>query len=108
MSTANKTTKKRKKKKKLVKYNVGDTIEVESFAGPRVYQKVLEKVKSVSEYSNLGKVVVNGCWGRFVRRKDLQALKKQAVPYTGKEKLSKTKSFTYNWQVLRVIKKATK
>jgi hypothetical protein len=108
MSTTKVTTKKRKKKKKLVKYNVGDTIEVESFAGPRIYQKVLEKVKSVSEYSSLGKIVVKGCWGRLVRRKDLYALKKHCVPYTGKEKLSKTKSFSYDWQVIRVVKKATK
>jgi len=107
MSTTKVTTKKRKKKTKLVKYSVGDTIEVESFAGPRVYQKVLEKVKRTSEYSSIGKVVVSGCWGKFVRRKDLHALKKHCVPYTGKEKLSKTKSFSYDWQVVRVVKEAT-
>ena len=108
MSTTKVTTKKKKKKTKLVKNSVGDTIEVESFAGPRVYQKVLEKVKQTSKYSSIGKVVVKGCWGKLVRRKDLYALKKHCVPYTGKEKLSKTKSFSYDWQVIRVVKKATK
>ena len=97
-----------RKNKKLIKYNVGDIIEVESFAGPKVYKKVLEKVKQASEYSSLERVVVNGCWGNFVRRKDLYALKKHCVPYTGKEKLSKTKSFSYDWQVVRVVKKASK
>jgi len=98
-------TTKANNKKKTVKYNVGDVLEVESFAGPKVYKKVLELEDRKTKWANGEVTHVKGCWGCFVRRKDLLALKKQSVPYSGKEKLNKTRSFTYDWQILRVVKR---
>ena len=108
MSTAKNSSIPKKKRRKKVKYKVGDILEVESFAGPKVYKKVNELVNETSTYTTLGTINVKGFWGSFTRRKDIYALKKQCVPYTGKEKLSKTRSFTYDWQILRVIKKTSK
>ena len=102
--TEKKTTTKRKKKK--IAYKVGDILEVESFAGPKIYKRVTELVNDTSTYTTLGEIAVKGFWGSLTRRKDLHALKKHCVPYTGKEKLYKTRSFTYDWQILRIIKKA--
>jgi len=95
------------KKRKKISYKVGDILEVESFAGPKVYKKVTELVEKTTEYKSehLGTITVRGFWGSLTRRRDLQALKKNCVPYTGKEKLSKTRSFTYDWQILRVVKR---
>ena len=100
--TKKKTTSKRKKKK--IAYKVGDILEVESFAGPKIYKRVTELVNDTSTYTTLGEITVKGFWGSLTRRKDLYALKKHCVPYTGKEKLYKTRSFTYDWQILRVVK----
>jgi len=102
-----------KKKKGTSKYAVGDVLEVKSFAGPIVHKRVLEKVCRRGEWKSLLKddkpevTVVKGFTGCFTRKKDILALKKQSVPYTGKERPSKTKSFTYDWQILRIIKKNT-
>jgi hypothetical protein len=49
---------------------------------------------------------VKGFEGSFVRRKDLYALREMCVPYTGKEKLSKTKSFTFDREIIRMIKES--
>jgi hypothetical protein len=109
--TKQKNLKKKNSKTKKIKYKVGDILLCESFAGPKIYKKVLEKIHTKTKWTSLiGKdekeiIEVNGFNGCFVRRKDLYALKKSAVPYTGKEKLSKTESFTFDWQILRVIKK---
>ena len=51
-------------------------------------------------------IEVKGFYGCFVRRKDLYALKKSCIPYTGKEKLNKTEGFTFDWHILRVVKRA--
>jgi len=95
-------------KKKKISYKIGDILEVESFAGPKVYKRVTELANNTTKYKSkhLGTITVKGFWGSLTRRKDLQALKKNCVPYTGKEKLSKTRSFSYDWQILRVVKKA--
>jgi hypothetical protein len=103
-----KSTKPSKKRDKKIRYRVGDILEVETFAGPKIYKKVKKKINTTSEYTTLGKITVNGFEGAFVRRTDLYALKKQCVGYTGKEVLSKTISFTYDWQIIRVVKKALK
>ncbi len=105
MSKSTKPTKKRNKK---IKYRVGDIVEVETFAGPKIYKKVKKKINTTSEWTTLGKITVEGFEGAFVRRKDLYALKNKSVPYTGKEVLNKTMSFTYDWQIIRVVKKALK
>jgi len=98
----------KKKKRKKIVYNVGDIIEVDSFAGPKIYKRVTELVNETSKYKSkhLGTINVRGCWGVLIRRKDLMALKRACVPYTGKEKLSKCRSFTYEWSILRDVKKA--
>jgi len=92
--------------KKKINYKKGDVLLVETFAGPEIYQKVIEKVNTTSEWSTFDSITVKGFSGVFTRRKDLLALKKRSVPYTGKEKLSKTESFTYDFQILKVIKKS--
>ena len=89
-------------KKVTIEYSVGDILEVETFAGPKVHKKVLALIDRKTEWSG-DTIHVKGFEGRFVRRKDLYSLKKQCVPYSGKEKLTETKSFTYDWQILRVI-----
>jgi len=107
-----KTQQKSTKKRKTVKYNVGDVLEVETFAGPKIHTKVLRKIHTKSKWSSPSDkrkkevVEVKGFYGCFVRRKDLYALKKACVPYTGKEKLNKTEGFTYDWHILRVVKRA--
>ena len=95
-----------------VKYKNGDILEVNTFAGVAIYQKVLKKIRKESKWtsfldSNKKDIVkVSGFEGCFVRRKDLYALKKQSVPYNGKEKLSKTISWTYDHQIIRVVNSA--
>ena len=93
------------------KYNIGDVLEVKTFAGVNIHKKVVKKVNSKSEWSSLSDskkkdiVVVKGFEGCFVRRKDLYALKKNSVPYSGKENLSKTISWTYDHQIIRIIRR---
>jgi hypothetical protein len=107
-----KTTKVKKAKNKTFKYNVGDILEVQTFAGPKIHKKVLRKVHTTSKWQSLSDkrkkdtVEVKGFEGCFVRRKDLYSLKKHCVPYSGKEKLSKTESFTYDWQIIRIVRKS--
>jgi hypothetical protein len=91
------------KKKKKITYKVGDILEVKTFAGPKIYKKVKNIINRESEWTTLGKIKIEGFEGSFVRRKDLYALKKSCVPYTGKEKLKDTISFTYNSQIIRVV-----
>ena len=88
---------------KKVKYKVGDILLVNSFAGPKVYKKVL---KIINKEFTLGgkKDTLMGFEGCFVRRKDLIALKKMCVPYTGREKLKEQISFTYDFQIIKKIK----
>lgn len=108
-----KTSQKTTRKRKNVQYNVGDILEVKTFAGPKIHTKVLKKIHTKSKWSSLSDkkkkdiVEVKGFYGCFVRRKDLYALKKACVPYTGKEKLNKTESFTFDWHILRVVKRAS-
>lgn len=89
--------------KKNIKYKVGDTLKVETFAGPTIYQKVISIINRESKFGN-EVVLVKGFEGRFVRRSDLYALKKHSVPYSGKEKLSDCISFTYDYQIISKIK----
>jgi hypothetical protein len=90
-----------------IKYDVGDILEVASFAGPNIHKKVIEKENKA--YTVFGEEInVVGFRGCFVRRKDILALKKNCVPYAGNEKPSKTISWTYDWQILRVVKKGSK
>ena len=77
--------------KAALKYKVGDIIETSTFAGPKVHIKVSKLVDRKSSWNSLDSkdskdiVHVKGFYGHFVRRKDILALKKAAVPYTGKE-----------------------
>tara|TARA_B100000131_G_scaffold321231_1_gene371367 strand:+ start:6726 stop:7022 length:297 start_codon:yes stop_codon:yes gene_type:complete len=89
-----------------IKYNLGDILEVKTFAGPKIYQKV----KNIFDYKTKisgEDVHVKGFEGSFTRRKDLYALKKSSVPYSGNEKLSSCISFTYDYQIIKVIKRNT-
>ncbi len=88
---------------KKINYSIGDILEVESFAGKNIQKKVLKKIDYVSQFGK-EKVHVIGFEGCFVRRRDLIALKKSSVPYSGKEKLSECISFTYDWQIVKKIK----
>tara|TARA_B100000131_G_scaffold168602_1_gene162996 strand:+ start:12713 stop:13027 length:315 start_codon:yes stop_codon:yes gene_type:complete len=96
--------------KKNISYDVGDILEVNTFAGVKIYKKVIKKVQtkslwtSLSDSSKKDEVEVRGFEGCFVRRSDLYALKKMSVPYSGKEKLSKTISWTYDGQIIRKVK----
>jgi hypothetical protein len=99
-----KVTKARKKTKKI-RYKVGDIVEVETFAGPNIYQKVKKKINRTTKWKTMEDVTVEGFDGVFVRRKDLYSLKKACVPYTGKEKLKDTESFSFDWQILKIIKR---
>jgi len=94
------------KTKNNISYQVGDILEVKTAAGPKVYKKVKKIIDRVTEWQDGEVIHLKGFEGSFVRRKDLYALKKMCVPYTGKEKLSNTNSFTFNWEILRIIKKS--
>jgi len=94
------------KKKNKINYKVGDILEVESFAGPKVYKKVSKIIDRVIEWQSGEITHLRGFEGSFVRRKDLHALRKRCVPYTGREKLSKTNSFTFGWSIIRVVREA--
>jgi hypothetical protein len=91
-----------------ISYDIGDILEVETFAGPKVYKKVLSIVDRSYDWSDGETTNVKGFNGAFVRRKDLYSLKRFCVPYTGKEVLRSTKSFTFDWQILRLVKKGRK
>tara|TARA_B100000427_G_C15177795_1_gene450173 strand:- start:312 stop:617 length:306 start_codon:yes stop_codon:yes gene_type:complete len=95
-------------KKKKIKYNIGDILAVKTFAGPVIYKKVISLVNKKTKWQDGSITHVKGFEGCFVRRKDLYALKRSCVPYTGKEVLRKTNSFTYEWQILKVIKQGVK
>ena len=87
-----------------IAYKPGDILEVKTFAGPKIYQKV----KTVFDYkTNISgeDVHVKGFEGFFTRRKDLYALKKSCVPYRGDEKLNKCISFTYDYQIISIVKR---
>ena len=97
--------------KNKLSYDVGDIIEVDTFAGIKIHQKVLSKVCRKTKWTSLSDslkketIETKGFKGCFVRRKDLYALKKMCVPYTGKEKLSKTISWNFDFQIIRVVKR---
>jgi hypothetical protein len=84
---------------------VGDIVEVETFAGPKIYQKVKKKISRTTKWKTMEDITVEGFDGVFVRRKDLYSLKKACVPYTGKEKLKDTEGFSFDWQILKIIKR---
>ncbi len=94
-----------------IKYKVGDVLEVETFAGIKIYKRVVEKITKESKWTSLTDsskkdiVKVSGFEGCFVRRKDLYALKEHSVPYSGKENMSKTISWTYDHQIIRLIRR---
>ena len=94
-----------------IKYKAGDVLEVETFAGVKIHKKVLKKINKESEWTSLTDrnkkdiIKVSGFEGCFVRRKDLYALKEQSVPYSGKENMSKTISWTYDHQIIRLIRR---
>ena len=94
------------KNKNSIPYKVGDILEVKTAAGPKVYKKVKKLIDRVTEWQSGEITHVKGFEGSFVRRKDLYALKEMCVPYTGKERLSKTNSFTFDWEITRIIKKS--
>ena len=85
-------------------YKSGDVLEVKTFAGPKVYQRVNNIFDYKTKISG-EEVHVKGFEGTFTRRKDLYALKKSCVPYRGDEKLNKCVSFTYDYQIVRVVKR---
>jgi hypothetical protein len=87
-----------------ITYNVGDVLEVETPAGPKIYQRVKKKVNYKTKI--IGEEIhVLGFEGSFTRRKDLYALKKSCVPYSGNEKLNKCISFSYDYQIIRVVRR---
>ena len=90
-----------------IDYQIGDILEVETFAGVNILTKVK---KMINKKSKLGEeeIIVKGFEGSFVRRKDLISLKKKSVPYTGKEVLKDTISFTYDSQIVKLIKRSNK
>ncbi len=90
-----------------VKYEVGDIVQVETFAGPKVYKKVVKKIDTTTSYKSdfLGDIRVKGFDGVFTRKKDILALKRMCVPYSGRERPSKVQSFTYDWQIIKIVKK---
>mgnify|MGYP001302971081 FL=1 len=90
-----------------IDYQIGDVLEVETFAGVNILTKVK---KMINKKSKLGEeeIIVKGFEGSFVRRKDLISLKKRSVPYTGKEVLKDTISFTYDSQIVKLIKRSGK
>jgi hypothetical protein len=92
--------------KKQIKYNIGDVLEVQTAAGPKVHKRVTKLINTTTKYTHLGTLTVRGFEGSFVRRKDLYALKKRSVPYSGKEKLKDTMSFTFDREILRVVRRA--
>lgn len=94
--------------KNKINYKVGDILEVETFAGPKIYKKVSKVIDRAIEWEGGEVTHLRGFEGSFVRRKDLHALREKCVPYTGREKLSKTNSFTFNWNIIKVVKRAEK
>ena len=80
--------------KKNIPYKKNDILLVNTFAGPKVYIKVISKTKP----GDPGHPGFEGC---LTRRKDIIALKKRSVPYTGREKPSKCISFGYDFQIIK-------
>jgi len=92
---------------KKIKYSVGDIILCETFAGPTIKQKVLKKINRPSglkDDKKTGARIV-GFEGCFIRRSDLNKLREACVPYSKKDKPSQCISFTYDWQIIRVVSK---
>ena len=85
-------------------YKVGYVMLVKTFAGPTIHTRV----KNIIDYkTKIGgeEVHVKGFEGVFTRRKDILALKKASVPFTGNEKPSSCVTFTYDNQIVKVIRK---
>jgi|TARA_R110001583_G_scaffold16234_3_gene66098 hypothetical protein len=92
---------------KKIKYSVGDIILCKSFAGPEVKLRVINKVNRLSglKADNDSGVKLLGFEGCFVSRSDMMKLKDACVPYSKKDKPSACISFTYDWQIIRVVSK---
>ena len=95
---------------KKMKYSVGDILLCKSFAGPVVRKRVLKKINRPSGFkkdkeSGIRIVGFEGC---FTRKSDMMKLKEACVPYSSKDKPSKCVSFTYDWQIIKVIHRSTK
>lgn len=96
----------KKSKDQNIEYKVGDILNVKTFAGPVVKQKVLRKINRKSKWTSLSDskkkeiVEVNGFEGCFVDKRDIIELKNHCVPYTGKEKPSEVESFTFDYHIV--------
>jgi len=76
-----------------MKYKIGNIVLVESFAGPRVYVKLIKRI--LKPKNGWG---ANGWDAQLIYKKDVDKLRKNGVPY---KKDTKPLVFVFDWHILK-------
>ena len=76
-----------------MKYKVGDVVLVESFAGPRVWVRLKERILKPKDFWG-----ADGWNAQLIYKKEVDILRKNGVPY---KKDSKPVVFVFDWQMTK-------
>ena len=76
-----------------MKYEVGDTVLVESFAGPKVWVKLKERILKPEDFWG-----ADGWDAQLIYKKDVDNLRKNGVPYKNG---TKPVVFVFDWQMIK-------
>jgi len=76
-----------------MKYKVGNTVLVKSFAGPRVYVKLKKRILKPKDGWG-----ADGWDAQLIYKKDVDSLRKSGVPY---KKDTKPMVFVFDWHILK-------
>jgi len=75
-----------------MKYKMGDTVLVSSFAGPKVWVKLKERILKPKDFFG-----ADGWNAQIIYKKDVDNLRKSGVPY---KKNTKPMVFVFDWQII--------
>ena len=76
-----------------MKYKVGDIVLVESFAGPKVWVKLKERILKPKDFWG-----ADGWDAQLIYKKDVDKLRNNGVPYKrGKKPLV----FVFDWHIIK-------
>jgi len=76
-----------------MKYKVGDIVLVESFAGPKVWTRLKERLLKPKDFWG-----ADGWNAQIIHKKDVDILRAHGVPYKKKEKPI---VFVFDWHIIK-------
>jgi len=76
-----------------MKYKVGDVVLVESFAGPKVWVRLKERVLKPKDFWG-----ADGWNAQLIYKKDVDSLRQNGVPY---KEGTKPTVFVFDWHMIK-------